>query len=69
MPARICVFYRVVIDKRIPVPRLRPLLLRDDAVRRNEPPQRGIVEPGPVVVQPDLGLPLPGIAECRGRRP
>jgi len=64
MPARIVVPYGVIIDIRIPVPRLRALaLFGDQAVGLGEAAQGGVVPSGVVKVQAKVGgvTVLPGV--------
>ena len=54
MPRGIVVPYRIVVDIRIPIPRLRALaLFGDQAVGLGEPPQGRVVPPRVVKVQAD----------------
>jgi hypothetical protein len=63
--------HRIVVDVSIPVPGLHALgLERHHRVRLNEAPQRAVVPPGPVEMQPQRDqLPLPGEVELGRRSP
>jgi hypothetical protein len=69
MPARIGVLQRIVIDIRIPIPRLRALaLFGDQAVGLGEAAQEGVVPSGIVKVQAEVGGVgvLPGVLVAGG---
>jgi len=69
MPAWIVIPQRIVIDVRIPVPRLRALaLFGDQAVGLGEAAQGGVVPSGVVKVQAEVGGVgvLPGVLVAGG---
>jgi hypothetical protein len=69
VPSGIIVPYGVIIDIRIPVPRLRALaLLGDQAVGLGEAAQGGVVPAGVVKVQAEVGGVgvLPGVLVAGG---